>query len=342
MPQRKPYKEYYTASEVKRKLGVTDGMLYNYVRYGHLERITPPGRKQGVYRRDEVDKFAMEMKAFLSGGEEARRFTFTRVSKSDVPEIVKLSGSIFGWTPGTAIRTAWIEKNPDTMYQLCLDTTPIGCAAMLPLKPEKIEQVLRDEVSSERTAAEDIEAFTPGKAYHLYFMGAGIDPVFSKQEKRIYGGKLVRGLCDVILDLGKRGIEIRTITARSETVDGIRLLRHLGFRQIPSVTRKVNFIIDINESDMPLVQQYREEFAKAKQQPSTEKDEYNISLKHQLKPIKAHKADSHEAKAYIKTDSKTEREPAKMVDTSRQNGTNPKSPSRSRSRPSELLDNSEQ
>ncbi len=49
MPQRKPYKEYYTASEVKRKLGVTDGMLYNYVRYGHLERITPPGRKQGVY-----------------------------------------------------------------------------------------------------------------------------------------------------------------------------------------------------------------------------------------------------------------------------------------------------
>src|SRR5215469_7515580 len=148
MPQTKTFKDYYTASEVKQKLGITDGMLYNYVRYGHLERITPPGRKQGVYRRDEVDKFALEMKAFLSGREEAKRATFTRVTKEDLPEVLRLSKEIFNWLPNAAIRTAWIEKNPDTQFQLCLDTRVIGCAVVLPLKLETIEQILRDEISS--------------------------------------------------------------------------------------------------------------------------------------------------------------------------------------------------
>src|SRR5579875_3446848 len=70
MPRRQAFKEYYTAGEVRKKLGITDGQLYNYVRYGHLQRIMPPGRKQGVYRRDEVDKFALELKAFLSGSDQ--------------------------------------------------------------------------------------------------------------------------------------------------------------------------------------------------------------------------------------------------------------------------------
>src|SRR5947199_8998448 len=46
-------------------------------------------------------------------------------------------------------------------------------------------------------------------------------------------------------------------------------------------------------------------------------------------------------KSDIKTDSETERKQEKMVDTRRQNSTNPKPPSRSRSHPSQLLTNKE-
>src|SRR5262249_49070570 len=150
----------------------------------------------GVYRRDEVDKFALEMKAFLSGREEAKRATFTRVTKEDLPEVLRLSKEIFNWLPNAAIRTAWIEKNPDTQFQLCLDTRVIGCAVVLPLKLETIEQILRDEISSEARPADEIETYTPGRPYHLYIMGAGISPAFNKQQKRTYGAKLVTGICD--------------------------------------------------------------------------------------------------------------------------------------------------
>lgn len=265
MPQTKAYKEYYTAAETKAKLGITDGQLYNYVRYGHLERITPPGRKQGVYRREDVDKLALEIRAFLSGSTNVKRITFTKVTKEDIPENVKLAQAIFGPKTGITIatRTAWIEKNPDVSYQLCLDSTIIGCATLLPTTRERIESILKGQANSEETTSNDVETYSKGGKYNIYIMGVGIEPSFSKTEKRIYGGKLVRGISEALIDLGKRGIEIEAITARSHTVDGIRLLRHLGFTQIPSVTQDVNFRIEISKSDIPLIDTYREELRKA-------------------------------------------------------------------------------
>ncbi len=260
MPQTKPYKVYYTASEVKAKLGITDGQLYNYVRYGHLERVIPPGRKQGVFKREEVDKFALEMQTFLSGNTEAKRFTFTNVTARDVPENVKVTQSVFGNNTGITVakRTAWVEKNSDVSYQLCIDGAVIGCGTILPLRPERIEQILRGEVNSEDTTPDEIEVYEPGRTYHLYVMGLCVSPLLSKQEKRLYGAKLVRGLSEVIINLGKSGIEVETITARSMMFDGVRILRHLGFTQIPSITNNVNFRIEVDKADnVPLIQDYK-------------------------------------------------------------------------------------
>ena len=271
MPQRKAYQDYYTASETKKILGVTDGMLYNYVRNGHLERITPPGRKQGVYKKEEVHKFALELHAFLSSGEKHRRITFTTVTRDEIEDTLKATEDIFKWRPDKAIRTSWIAKNPDISYQLCLDGSVVGVASILPLSLERIEKILNGEVSSERTQSDEIENYERGELYHLYIMGVGVIFAFNKWEKRLYGSKLVRGIGEAIIDLGKRGIEIATISARSHTVDGVRILRHMGFKQIPSVTKDVNFRINISESDIPVVKQYREAFLKATSQPRARK-----------------------------------------------------------------------
>jgi hypothetical protein len=265
MSQTKGYKDYYTAAEVKDLLGITDGQLYNYVRYGHLERVIPPGRKQGVYKRAEVDKFALEMKAFLASNREAKRFTFTKVTEDDVAENVRLTRAAFNSDAATIEgRSAWIKKNPNVSYQLCLDGAVIGCVTMLPLSLERIEQILRDEVSSENTQPEAIEEYRPSKLYHIYVMGACVSPSLTKQEKRWYGAKLVRGLLEALVDLGKQGIEIETITGRSVTVDGVRLMRHLGFTQIPSITHNTNFRLYMKEATQPFVEEYRQALNDAK------------------------------------------------------------------------------
>jgi hypothetical protein len=283
MPRRQAFKEYYTAGEVKKKLGITDGQLYNYVRYGHLQRIMPPGRKQGVYRRDEVDKFALELKAFLSGSDQVRRLTFTNVTESDIPDFVRLTEEIFsGVHLDAGERVRWIKRNPEVLYQLCLDTQIIGCAVILPLKPEKIEQILRDEASADEIKAEEIETYETEKPFHLYITGVGVSPTLNKQDKRWYGAKLTRNIGEAIINLGKRGIEIETITARSETVDGIRLLRHVGFRQIPSITRKVNFRIDMKEADhIDIAVQYNKELQKARKQRT---QKHRKATKEELEP----------------------------------------------------------
>lgn len=265
MPQTRSYKDYYTAKEVKAKLGITDGQLYNYVRYGHLERIMPPGRKQGVYKKEEVDKFSVEMQAFLGSRKAARNVTFTPVTKNDVKDTVKLTEEIFKTHLDSDIRLSWVLRNPDVSYQLCVNGSVIGVVTILPLKLEKIEQILREEVESEATKPEEIEMYKPGNHYHLYVMGLGVSPALSKPEKRLYGSKLILGIYEALINLGKRGIEIETITARSHTFDGIRIMRHIGFRQIPSITKDLNFRLEPLTSDVSIAQQYREALEASKQ-----------------------------------------------------------------------------
>jgi predicted site-specific integrase-resolvase len=62
--KRTHYKGYLSRSEAMARLGVGREMLESFVRNGRLERIVPPGRKQGYYRAEEVDALARELKEF--------------------------------------------------------------------------------------------------------------------------------------------------------------------------------------------------------------------------------------------------------------------------------------
>ena len=98
MPQMKISNQYYTAAQVKEKLGITQGMLYNYVRNGTLKPVTPPGKKQGVYLRTEIDKLARETQAFMAARNKASSI-FTRVTENDVKDLkasVELTRILFG------------------------------------------------------------------------------------------------------------------------------------------------------------------------------------------------------------------------------------------------------
>ena len=88
-------KEFYTAAQTKEILGITDGMLYNYVDNGALERIYPPGKKQGVYRRSQVHELARELKVFVATKKKIHS-TFARATKEDAHDCAKISDAIFG------------------------------------------------------------------------------------------------------------------------------------------------------------------------------------------------------------------------------------------------------
>lgn len=251
-------KEFYTAAQTKEILGITDGMLYNYVDNGALERIIPPGKKQGVYRRSQVDQLARELRVFVATKKKIVS-TFARATKEDIPECANISDAIFNASFAVEKQRAWMEKNPDICYVVKNeDNKVVGYALMLPLKPEKIERILREEESSLDLEIKDIGVFEPGKPLHLYMASIAITPSVTLTEKRTYAARLIAGLMNVLINLGKQGVILETITSRSSTVDGIRLMRGIGFTEVPSITRRKNFLIEVEKSGIKEIMQYKQ------------------------------------------------------------------------------------
>jgi len=263
--RKQPVDKYYTAAQVKQILGITDSTLYTYVNRGELQRIVPPHRKQGVYLKSEVDDMAREMQAFFVT-KTTISSVFSKATIEDMPESVTLSAAIFG---GLNIipsekRIAWLERNPDIDYVLRHDGQMMGYATIVPLKLEKIDKILREEELSKDMKPEEIEQFIPGKPLHLYIMAMGVRPGISKLEKRTYGSRLLSGLTKVIIEMGKSGIIIETLVARSDTPDGINLLRHMGFTEIPSeIPGTRNFVIEVERSGIPAIIEYKKALAKS-------------------------------------------------------------------------------
>lgn len=258
MPQMKVGKGYYTAAQVKEKLGITQGQLYNYVRNGTLHPVVPPGKRNGVYTRREVDQLADELQIFMDIRQK-HPTTFEKVTtREEVFETTKISDYIFGGHIDTDRQIEWLKRNPDISYVVKSEGKVVGYVIILPLQPEKIKKILREEESTIDIEPSEIEVFEPGVPLHLYGGAIGTIAGLTLAEKRTYGTRLIRGLIDVIIDMGKRGIVFETFTARSTKPDGIRLLRNLGFAQIPSIAEKKDFVLDIKKSGAREAIQYKQ------------------------------------------------------------------------------------
>jgi len=278
MPQTKPYKDYYTASEVKGKLGITDGMLYNYVRYGHLERVIPPGRKQGVYPKKGVDNLANKLNAFLAiDSEEGEEIVFSTATKDDMLEISNMGRMVFVPTaPRVSTPAKWsldaLDKNPEISFTLKRDSELLGYVNTVPFTAnnEKVYKCLTvDFLSDVNITPDDIETYKAGKHIHLYIMAVCINPNLKKSERRKYGATLITRFITKIKELGARGVIIEKITARGDTPSGVRLLQAFGFTEVQS--RKPGtraFLIEMDNSYGDVSIQYKEALAKWKEEHS--------------------------------------------------------------------------
>ena len=170
------------------------------------------------------------MEAFFAA-KQSTSSVFRKATKEDMPECVALSTAIFGGVNIIPLekRLAWLDK---------------------------------DELLAKDITPDDIEEFQPGKPLQVYIMAMGIKPRLSNLEKRTYAARLIKGLRDVITDMGTRGVTIATINARSEVPDGINILRHTGFTEIPSeVPGTRNFMIEVEKSGIPALKEYKRELA---------------------------------------------------------------------------------
>jgi hypothetical protein len=228
------------------------------VQNGLIEKILPQGRVRGaLYPKDQVFAAIRNKKTETASTSNTLKIaTFSIATPDDMEQIADLIDAIFDGRPAVDRWRQWIQRNPEIAYILKSEGKIVGCAFLIPLLEEKILEILSQELTPV-TYPEEILTYQPGTPINLYARSVGIDPTVSHIQKRHWAGILVRNLIKVIINLGNRGIFLNKIYSRSETPDGKRILRHMGFTQIPTQTRSNNYVIDANTSGLDLIIEYK-------------------------------------------------------------------------------------
>lgn len=288
MAQRgKPPEGYYTASTARKKLGnISDGMLRSYIEKGLVKRVVPPGRKQGFYTRETVDKLAKEIEFSWYGGTTTTGTHFQQAALTDMDAIADIDERTFNAPdeepePRQAYLqqcketySRWLQRNPQTFFVLTNAASKvIGFASLLPLKESTLDNLIHDKIKWTGISDEDIDLFEPNKPLYLYVIALCVDPVYKGALKEEYGAKMISNLFNFVLHLAKQGVEIKTITARNafHKPDGKRLLQKLGMSQLRSVVPSMQlFSIQVAEAGHPLLAKYQDTLVAWKKQHTEE------------------------------------------------------------------------
>jgi hypothetical protein len=257
---------YYTATQAKKRLGdISDGMLRSYVEKGKIYKLKPPGRTQGFYKREDVDKLVRILDEFFDEPDQPGP-EFLQATQEDIPELVDFLIEVFGGPNTLEKRLQWYDKNPETAFMLRNKGKIVGCVYVLPLTLQKIEMILSDSTpgSTRLITENDIQPYTPDDPAYLYIVSLGVKPGTSNIAKRARGQTVIRGLIRFLVSLGERGIHVQMIAARTDSRDGIHLLKHAGFTEIESSTQSRNFIIEVDRSGVPLIMPYKIAFREQK------------------------------------------------------------------------------
>lgn len=260
-------KNFYTATQAIKKLGMPRATFFNLAKAGKIKRIIPDGYTEGYYPKSEIDKMALARDMFTL------QYTtdssiFRRAEEKDIQGITDLGVTLFGTstTPSYDARLACWKKNPDAYYVVEQDELIVGWIALVPMKDEAIA-VLMGETNNATSMfvnmhqnvmiPENILLFTPGEAKKV-FLTIGVRQGLLRS--KAYGMRLISGGYEVLKNFARNGIVVEKLYATSRTPDGVRLCRDLGFQeQENNATSAVKrFWLDLETTSSPLLSEYKD------------------------------------------------------------------------------------
>jgi len=268
MTRGQPPDGWMTASETKKRLGnITDGKLRTLAgkEEGKIEHWVPAGSKVGFYREADVNALVNKwnQEALALGNPTLPGAHFDVATPDDMPEIVQLIIKIWKGGDTSAKRNAWIERNAESVFVVRSHGRVVGCIFILPLSEEKLWWLLnldRDQ-NFGVIDIEDVLPFEVGKPANLFLLSMASDDIgIGNTNRRKWGSSIVRGFFKHVTNLGKRGIPIKYIAARSDMPDGINLMRHIGFTELEPVGESKNFIIEVEASGIGFCMEHKKAY----------------------------------------------------------------------------------
>ena len=255
-------KDFYTAQEAMKKLGLAKSTFYDYVKDGRIPQPQLPSFRQrgAMFPAKEIDDLANAMQGLMvSYNEEQRKYTFRIARPEDAVALSKFSNYVFervgGYGTPPEVFAEWF-KNPflEVGHLLLRDEHIVGYFTTHTLTDEQVKKVLNREIRLRNILTEKYERIEPGKPINIYLGDMAVDPNIKQLSVHLIGKML-----SYFQDLGKQGIEIKSIYALASTREGIAICRKAGMKQMFTPKNEADaipFELKVQETESMLTEGY--------------------------------------------------------------------------------------
>src|SRR5579862_3714389 len=89
----KPDQDFYTASEARKVLGLTEATFFYRVNQGQIPKVVPPGKRQGLYPKRIIDALAQAQNLLF---EQHEHMVFSRSILAEQEQEMQIGIKCFG------------------------------------------------------------------------------------------------------------------------------------------------------------------------------------------------------------------------------------------------------
>lgn len=171
-----------SSSEARQILQASTSTFKTLVDGGRIRKITPPGKKQGYYLREDVYKVAKEREPFTQVEKSTRR-TRTKqagllktdvdwMKPSDLPAILKLDYIVYqeNIVGDIGLYVSWYKKNPKITllaFERGNRENVLAYISLVPLPEHVILSILQEDRSELSISTDEVESYEREGGYTL-------------------------------------------------------------------------------------------------------------------------------------------------------------------------------
>jgi predicted DNA-binding transcriptional regulator AlpA len=244
--------DYYTAGEAMKRLGLSKTMFHRKVNAGQIPKITPPGYKQGVYPKRDIDALALAMNMVF---ELQEKIYFSKSTPGDQVEEMDVGIRCFGseYISPLPERIAFQQKSEFTFWSLKVDGRVVGYVSMFRFPAEFLDDILTGRRIERDITVREVLPFTRLEPFDVYIDVMAVDPRLPHHLRHLYAGVIVSRFANVILDLRANGYLIDTLYTVTTTPEGDNLVRKLGFQLMPGkslASSRIAYMFKLDEKGL--------------------------------------------------------------------------------------------
>lgn len=250
--------EFYTASEARKVLGLTEATFFLRVKQGQIPKVIPPGKRQGLYPKSVIDALAQAMHILFESQE---HMVFSRSTLLEQEEEMNIGIRAFGSEYITPLpeRIAFQLKSEYTFWSLKVEGHVVAYISMFRFPAEFLDDILTGRRIEREITVREVIPFTRREPFSVYIDVLAVDPQLPHHLHNLYGGIIVSRFADAILNLRDNGFQIAKLYTVTATREGDNLVRKAGFHLMrgKSIARgRTAYEFELDETGLQQLQEF--------------------------------------------------------------------------------------